>query len=178
MLKKLFFIGIPIIAILIGALLFSFELKNSDKHTKFKPSNEAVLHSNVLPEADVESDNSTVSGDAVKKAHEILNEFVGWGGSEKFNFDSTKNRFDTLNKYIQLALDHTSSKTIQSDLQNSLSVLEKAQETKDIDGIIIAHRILHDLDGFINEDPLDGKVWGYTETVTGSAEEVLKYITK
>ena len=141
------------------------------------PNDEGLPEDEELHEGEKDDELTViVIGDAVNNAHQILNEFVGWGGSKRFNFSSNANKINSLIEYIELGISHAPKKDIETDLHNALKVLETSQQNNDIKGLLIAHRILHDLDGYINKDPLDGKVWGYTLTVSGSDRKAKKYI--
>ncbi|MBS4204259.1 hypothetical protein [Lederbergia citrea] len=168
--KKLLYIGVPLFLIITGSIVFYLGINNSER-------NPAVKGTGAPPQVEAVGEaTSPMAVDAVKDAHEILNGFVGWGGSKNFSFSSNANKFETLYKYIDLAILHAPEKSLETDLENALNALKKAQQHKDVQGLLVAHRILHDLDGYLNKDPLDGKVWGYTETVSGNARKALKYI--
>ncbi|MBS4198462.1 hypothetical protein KHA93_02220 [Bacillus sp. FJAT-49732] len=176
--KKWLIIGIPLILVLVGSAIYI---------TKFYPGKEVKVvkeHSTSneeqpVAEVDVEVDeneNIALTNEAIKETHDRLNSLVGWGKAEKFSFKSNKEKLDSLYNDIELIIIYAKTDTVKSDMQNALDALEKAMKNEDINGLIVVHRIVHDLDGYLNDNPLDGKVWGYTETVSGNAKKALKYI--
>lgn len=177
-LKKWLIIGIPLILALVGSAIYI---------TKFYPGKEVKVvkeHSTSneeqpVAEVDVEVDeneNIALTNEAIKETHDTLNSLVGWGKAEKFSFKSNKKKLDSLYNDIELIIIYAKTDTVKSDMQNALDALEKAMKNEDNNGLIVVHRIVHDLDGYLNDNPLDGKVWGYTETVSGNAKKALKYI--
>ncbi|MCR2821130.1 hypothetical protein [Lederbergia panacisoli] len=180
--KKLILIGIPLILVLAGAALYysytsgkvSKVVVNKDSIDNNKEK-QSVAQVDVDVEVD-ETENIVLTNEAVKETHDTLNGLVGWGKSEKFSFSSNIGKLESLYDDVELMIIYAKKDTVKSDLQNALDAIEKAIKAEDVNGLIVAHRIVHDLDGYLNEDPLDGKVWGYTETVSGNAKKALKYI--
>ena len=177
--KWILIIGIPLILVLAGTAIY-FTYSNSGKDTKAvlngSPTNKEKSTVAQVDVEVVETENIVLTDEAIKEAHDTLNSLVGWGKSEEFNFSSNKKELESLFADIELIMIYEKKDTVKSDLQNALDAMEKAMKAEDVNGLIVAHRIVHDLDGYLNEDPLDGKVWGYTETVSKNAKKALKYI--
>jgi len=176
--KWILIIGIPLILVLASTGVY-FTLSNSVKDSDIVKQQSPIKEKQPVVQVDVEvdeSDNIVLTNDAIKDMHNTLNNLVGWGGAEKFSFSSNKAKLEALYDDIELIIIYEKTDSIKSDLQNALDALEKAMNEEDINGIIVVHRIVHDLDGYLNKDPLDGKIWGYTETVSGNAKKALKYI--
>lgn len=177
--KWILMIGIPLILVLTATGIY-FAKSNPGKDAKVvKEEQETSTEQQPVVEVDVgvdEKEHLALTNEAIKETHDTINALIGWGKADKFSFKSNQTKLDSLHNDIELIILYAKKDTVKADMENALDALEKAMKSEDVNGLIVVHRIVHDLDGYLNNDPLDGKVWGYTETVSGNAKKALKYI--
>jgi len=135
-------------------------------------------------------DLQSVKG-TVHHLHFILNDLVSWGRAKRFTENtewySSEVAWKTVGEYLtgekitDRARDIASkvgSEALTEDLESFASSLEQAYEKRDVDLLIHAHRIIHDLDYWVfgNEtfydkgtEPPKGSrdYWGVTATLEG-----------
>ncbi|OIJ22349.1 hypothetical protein BKP45_06850 [Anaerobacillus alkalidiazotrophicus] len=108
--------------------------------------------------------------------HTELNNTVGWRGYLSVNWDD-EGRMNYLIEQTFLIEKGTSSEVLKQDMVNMRACLEVAYEKKDVYGLRLAHRIIHDLDYFINNNSTDGIVYNMTSYGNDSKiNEVFTYI--
>ncbi|MCM8901260.1 hypothetical protein KVG29_08500 [Caldicoprobacter algeriensis] len=125
----------------------------------------------------------------VHQLHLIMNNLTGWGQLGKYK-DKSGSGWETVASYLageNSIVDRVydiiakiDSETLKQDLEAFALAFEKAYEKKDIDLLLLAHRIVHDLDYWVfNYKTVSGgsrNYWGVTVTLEGdkaSAKEVL-----
>lgn len=182
--KRWLYIGIPLVLLALGSVLFyQFVWSAPPEQADRKLEDKADTAGSGMDSED-EKGQKNVSGEksgspeaasAVRKAHDVINGLVGWGRSGSFHFSKNEEKLQTILAQIASASEDAGD-TVKRDLENAKKAIEKAQKNEDVKGVLVAHRILHDLDGHLNDDPLDGKIWGYTETVSEDAKKALKYL--
>ncbi|MBM7582850.1 hypothetical protein JOD02_001719 [Caldicoprobacter guelmensis] len=124
----------------------------------------------------------------VHQLHLIMNNLTGWGQLGKYK-DKSGSGWNAIASYlagenslVDRVYDITAkidSQTLKQDLEAFALAFEKAYERKDIDLLLLAHRIVHDLDYWVfNYKTVSGgsrNYWGVTITLEGdkaSAREV------
>ncbi|RKQ33964.1 hypothetical protein [Oceanobacillus halophilus] len=111
---------------------------------------------------------ATKENTVIANIHEDFNDMTGWGRYHNFDFNNSKvlNRLQRIQEQIEAVIQESSDEALIGDFTNALLVLEKAIETEDVQGILYAHRIFHDLDIHINN--YDSKeIFGITEWKNG-----------
>lgn len=124
----------------------------------------------------IENANEKELHNKIFQLHAELNNTVGWRGYLSVNWDD-KRRMNYLIEQAILIEKGTNSELLKQDMVNLRACLEVAYETKDAYGLRLAHRIIHDLDYFINGNSTDGIVYNVTSYGNDSKiNEVFKYI--
>ncbi|WJQ13100.1 hypothetical protein QT238_13095 [Geobacillus stearothermophilus] len=173
--KKYVFLGISLFLTALGGAYFYFNI--GEPITKSKSHEETTnTNENLSKKQSNDISAQENANEAISITHDFLNDLLGWGGAKTFDFKDNKENIGKLHTYIKEAISLASNETIKSDLNNALKAVEKAEKNKDVYGLLVAHRIFHDLDGYLNNDPLDGNVWGYTQTASGSSKKAEKYL--
>ncbi|KNZ69397.1 hypothetical protein Tfer_2036 [Thermincola ferriacetica] len=135
-------------------------------------------------------DLQSVKG-AVHQLHFVLNDLVSWGHSRRFTENtewySSETAWKIVNEYLteQKIADRAreiaktvESETLKQDLESFANSLEQAYEKRDVNLLIHAHRIIHDLDYWVfgnetfydkgSEPPRGSRdYWGVTVTLEG-----------
>jgi hypothetical protein len=104
-------------------------------------------------------DIDEVSGN-IAGAHKMLNDLTGWGADGKFSskksvsWNSERVKFDNVRSYLTKAIPATKG-DLHDDLRLARELNEVAIKTHDHEALIMAHRVMHDLDNAINGDTHD-----------------------
>lgn len=126
----------------------------------------------------------------VRQLHLTMNNLTGWGQLEKYK-DKSGSGWQTVALYLaseKSIVDRVydiiakiDSEPLKQDLEAFVLAFQKAYERKDVDLLLLAHRIVHDLDYWVfNYETVSGgsrNYWGVTITLEGdkaSAKEVFK----
>lgn len=124
----------------------------------------------------------------VRQLHLIMNNLTGWGQLSKYK-DKSNSGWETVASYlagensivarVNDIIVKINSEPLKQDLEAFALAFEKAYERKDVDLLLLAHRIVHDLDYWVfNYETVSGgsrNYWGVTITLEGdkaSAKEV------
>jgi hypothetical protein len=125
------------------------------------------------------TDESTV----IDIVHEQFNKMLGWGSYTYFDDEEKwKNEKENLKFIYEIVEraknDATINENMRKDFGNVLKLINKAVENRDVDGLIYAHRIIHDLDHEINShEAPDIQVFGYSIYCNGDeTKEVYDYL--
>jgi hypothetical protein len=126
----------------------------------------------------------------VRQLHLIMNNLTGWGQLGKY-LDESGSGWNTVASYlagennivdrVYNIIEKIDSDTLKQDLEAFALAFSKAYEEGDVDLLILAHRIVHDLDYWVfNYETVSGgsrNYWGATITLEGdkaSAKAVFK----
>lgn len=141
------------------------EVKNEEE--KKNEENQEIAH-------EVELDQLR---QVVADSHSTLNVAVGWQGHRNFSWaDRTKELKSLVNAKKPL-LEGITDNDIEQDILNVVACIEKAIIDQDVEGILLAHRIMHDLDYYINGNEADGILYHVTHYGTDqNVEELYSYI--
>ena len=113
----------------------------------------------------------------VTRLHSLLNQTVGWNGYRNIRWEDDELFTKMLDK-VSVLKESTSDESLLVDFRNLLASIEIAIEEKDSKGLIYAHRIIHDLDYFVNGVNTDGVIYNVTNFGKDSKiQEVVNYIT-
>jgi len=117
----------------------------------------------------------------VRKLHVIMNNLTGWGQLSKYNnksdsgWGSVASYLAGENSIVDCVYDiinKIDSSPLKQDLEAFVLAFEKAYEKKDVDLLLLAHRIVHDLDYWVfNYETVSGgsrNYWGVTVTLEGN----------
>lgn len=117
----------------------------------------------------------------VRKLHVIMNNLTGWGQLSKYNNESDSG-WGSVASYlagensivdrVYDIINKIDSSPLKQDLEAFVLAFEKAYEKKDVDLLLLAHRIVHDLDYWVfNYETVSGgsrNYWGVTVTLEGN----------
>jgi len=117
----------------------------------------------------------------VRKLHVIMNNLTGWGQLSKYNNKSDSGwgsvasylagEYSIVDRVYDI-INKIDSSPLKQDLEAFVLAFEKAYEKKDVDLLLLAHRIVHDLDYWVfNYETVSGgsrNYWGVTVTLEGN----------
>lgn len=117
----------------------------------------------------------------VRKLHVIMNNLTGWGQLSKYNNESDSGwgsvasylagEYSIVDRVYDI-INKIDSSPLKQDLEAFVLAFEKAYEKKDVDLLLLAHRIVHDLDYWVfNYETVSGgsrNYWGVTVTLEGN----------
>ncbi|PHA03671.1 hypothetical protein COE51_00740 [Bacillus pseudomycoides] len=113
----------------------------------------------------------------IHTTHESYNGFLNYGKAEKY----TDGDWNHLIKWFQ-EQEHSlkdfetkvKNKQIKRDVKRSYEILKKGIEARNIEYIIYAHRVYHDLDIIVNKYTGETNIWGYTEFGNGKDVKIIE----
>jgi hypothetical protein len=112
----------------------------------------------------------------VSELHKEMNRLVGWLGYRNVRWENQE-KLNSLISQVDFIKANTKSGELQQDMENMRACIEVAITNEDSEGLRYAHRIIHDLDHFMNNNMGDNKV--YNVTTYGNDKNikvVIKYI--
>ncbi|WP_216829298.1 hypothetical protein [Alkalihalobacterium elongatum] len=115
--------------------------------------------------------------EVISESHKTLNVAVGWQGYRDFSWENKNKELQFLVDNTKPLLEDIADQHIEQDILNVIACIEKAINDQDVEGIILAHRIMHDLDYYINGNESDGILYHVTHYGTDqNVEELYSYI--
>ncbi|MDE5415430.1 hypothetical protein [Alkalihalobacterium chitinilyticum] len=113
----------------------------------------------------------------VADSHSTLNVAVGWQGHRNFSWAERTKDLNNLVNTKRPLLEGISDNDIEQDILNVVACIEKAITEQDVEGILLAHRIMHDLDYYLNGNEADGILYHVTHYGTDqNVQELYLYI--
>ncbi|MEY8349694.1 hypothetical protein AALF16_15575 [Bacillus cereus] len=113
----------------------------------------------------------------IRSTHESYNNFLNYGKAERY----TEGDWDQLLQWFHqqepaLKSVHTEIKNekIKRDVRRSYDILKKGIESKNIEYVVYAHRVYHDLDILVNKYTGETNIWGYTEFGDGKDVQIIE----
>ncbi|WP_156288675.1 hypothetical protein [Oceanobacillus salinisoli] len=178
MILSLIFVGA------IGIIVFIFNVieNRAEKERAVEEQKESVIDNiktedqepDQSNEANEESPSSETTGKNVDEnkliaeVHERLNEMTGWGRYQNFDFQDSNDlhRIEIIMERLERLIENSTDDVLLNDYTNAYLVVEKSLEEEDVEGVLHAHRIFHDLDIHLN-DYDSNEIFGYTEWKSG-----------
>ncbi|MGF9966750.1 hypothetical protein [Bacillus rhizoplanae] len=160
-----------ILGILIVMGIMSYSLTQFFVHYASKPVGVAAM-----PKVEEVNETKEVL-QFIRTTHESYNGFLNYGKAENY----TDGDWSHLIKWFQ-EQEHSlkdvetkvKNKQIKRDVKRSYEILKKGVATRNIEYIIYAHRIYHDLDIIVNKYTGETNIWGYTEFGNGKDVKVIE----
>ncbi len=105
-----------------------------------------------------ESNNNEIRGtnQIITRVHAELNRLVGWNRYRGFSWNQNETLLESLIEDIESIVEVEMDEQIIKDAENTILSLKRAIDKRDTNGILFAHRIMHDLDYFANSNVADG----------------------
>ncbi|MDQ0340715.1 hypothetical protein J2S00_003541 [Caldalkalibacillus uzonensis] len=101
--------------------------------------------------------------DRIAQLHQRYNQLVGWGEYQRFNHPDNWDNVSFQADIEELEqLSEMSAGVLQQDFENMARLVAYAVHEKDVEALLYAHRVIHDLDVIING--YDEQIFGYTHT--------------
>ncbi|MFN7251915.1 MAG: hypothetical protein ACK4M9_14090 [Anaerobacillus sp.] len=170
-----------IVLIVMGASVyhFYFSAKSDaiDEEIELVVESEPVME--VAPQQIIPKTNEDESVDVstkISELHKEMNGLVGWLGYRNVRWENQK-KLNGLLSQVELIKANAKNAELQQDMENMRACIEVAIANEDSEGLRYAHRIIHDLDHFMNNNMGDNKV--YNVTTYGNDKNikvVIKYI--
>ncbi|WP_369900424.1 hypothetical protein [Bacillus manliponensis] len=117
----------------------------------------------------------------IRMTHESYNNFLNYGKSENYTdgdwnqlsrwFQQQEGALQTIDKKVK-------NKKIKRDVKRSYEIMKKGMVNRNIEYVVYAHRIYHDLDIFVNDYTGETNIWGYTEFGNGKDMKVVEEALK
>lgn len=162
---------IAVVVISVGVATFNFFTKEVESITG-KNKNGTKAEREIRLET---SENNTVKNE-ISRIHSLLNELVGWNGYRNIRWDDRDMFNDLLDRAKNLKVNIIDN-NLREDILNMIACIEIAIENRDADGLLYAHRIIHDLDYYVNGNNSDGNIYNVTTYGNDSdIKVVLNYI--
>ncbi|EMA6342030.1 hypothetical protein ACO11K_000296 [Bacillus cytotoxicus] len=115
----------------------------------------------------------------IRTTHEDYNDFLNYGKADQY----TEGDWNHLVKWFQeqeqsLKDIHKQVKNekIKRDVRRSYDVMKMGIEARNIEYVVYAHRIYHDLDIIVNKYTGETNIWGYTEFGDGKEVQVIEQV--
>ncbi|MDC2866000.1 hypothetical protein [Bacillus sp. BP-3] len=115
----------------------------------------------------------------ISNTHASYNDFLNYGKAEKYTdgdwerfmkwFQEQENTLKGFEKKVK-------NNQIKRDVKRSYEVLKKGVTTRNIEYIVYAHRVYHDLDIIVNKYTGETNIWGYTEFGNGKDVKVIEQV--
>ncbi|WP_353894040.1 hypothetical protein PRVXH_000815 [Proteinivorax hydrogeniformans] len=119
-------------------------------------------------------DNIATMSNYIAAIHDEINQIVGYGNYEIYE-DNKAAVWNDLNEEMNEKLtvpikklkEKSDYKSMQTDLETAKKLLTYATKKRDVQGLIDAHRIIHDLDYFVFQGRTNKKYFAVTKTLEG-----------
>ncbi|KHF39560.1 hypothetical protein [Halalkalibacter okhensis] len=126
-----------------------------------------VGHEEEVDETDQSNDDSPKiegeTGEIIKAVHGELNQLVGWNGYIGFSWGKNENNLNGIIDELQVMLDIETNEALRNDAKRTIEAIERALDANNVEEVRLAHKIMHDLDYYVNGRTGDGKRYGVTE---------------
>lgn len=113
----------------------------------------------------------------IRMTHESYNNFLNYGKAENYT-DGDWNQFKQWFQQQESSLKniHTEIKNekIKRDVNRSYEIVKKGVELQNIEYVVYAHRVYHDLDIIVNKYRGETNIWGYTEFGDGKDIKIIE----
>ncbi|PEP79754.1 hypothetical protein CN581_17825 [Bacillus toyonensis] len=151
---------LSVLSIIIVMIIASYSLMKVLLHYANKPAGV-----NTIAQIEAVQEETKVL-DFIRTTHESYNNFLNYGKAENY----TDGDWNYLKKWFQeqessLKNIHTEIKNekIKRDVNRSYEIVKKGVELQNIEYVVYAHRVYHDLDIIVNKYRGETNIWGYTE---------------
>ncbi|MDT8858867.1 hypothetical protein N0O92_01405 [Alkalihalobacillus sp. MEB130] len=126
---------------------------------------EVITVQNEKSEEEEVDEEREVSGteEMIASAHDELNRLVGWNRYRGFSWKQNESALTSLVSQLEKMVEMETNDKRRKDAENTIAALNQALDSRDTQGIILAHRIMHDLDYYVNGNDGDGKRYNVTE---------------
>ncbi|MEB1807941.1 MAG: hypothetical protein LPK26_11745 [Bacillaceae bacterium] len=174
-----------VLLIIIGALTGLTFHQNNDKTAGVAEEQIEAASVDEAGEEVINEENQQIAHEAemnrlrqvVADSHSTLNVAVGWQGHRNFSWAERTKDLNNLVNTKRPLLEGISDNDIEQDILNVVACIEKAITEQDVEGILLAHRIMHDLDYYLNGNEADGILYHVTHYGTDqNVEELYSYI--
>jgi regulatory protein YycI of two-component signal transduction system YycFG len=124
-----------------------------------------VSHEEGGEESDLSNDEETESGagEIIATVHQELNQLVGWNRYRGFSWGRNEPRLEGIVEDLETMLEIDTNDDRRKDAKRTIQAIQKALDGSDVEGVRLAHKIMHDLDFYVNGNVGDGKRYGITE---------------
>nr|WP_141535469.1 hypothetical protein [Bacillus cereus] len=115
--------------------------------------------------------------DFIRMTHESYNDFLNYGKAENYtegDWNQFKQWFQQQEPSLKNIHKEIENEKIKRDVNRSYEIVKKDVELQNIEYVVYAHRVYHDLDIFVNKYKGETNVWGYTEFGDGQNIQVIK----
>ncbi|MDM5187738.1 hypothetical protein QUF99_10495 [Bacillus sp. DX4.1] len=113
----------------------------------------------------------------IRTTHESYNNFLNYGKAEKYTDGDWNHLIQWFQKQEPALKDvHTKVKDekMKRDVKRSYEIMKKGIEVRNIEYVVYAHRVYHDLDVVVNKYTGETNIWGYTEFGNGKDVKVIE----
>lgn len=115
--------------------------------------------------------------DFIHTTHESYNDFLNYGKAEKYtdgDWSHFKQWFQKQEAPLKNIHKEIKNEKIKRDVNRSYEVVKKGVELQNIEYIVYAHRVYHDLDIIVSKYKGETNIWGYTEFGDGKDIKVIE----
>ncbi|MED1509990.1 hypothetical protein [Bacillus proteolyticus] len=113
----------------------------------------------------------------VRMTHESYNNFLNYGKAEEYtdgDWKHFKQWFQEQEPSLKNIHKEIKNEKIKRDVNRSYEIVKKGVELHNIEYVVYAHRVYHDLDILVNKYKGETNVWGYTEFGDGQNIQVIE----
>ncbi|WP_078429071.1 hypothetical protein [Alkalihalobacterium alkalinitrilicum] len=185
--KTLGYGGIAVVLLIfIGALTGVIYQQSKDSTVQVNEESEEIIPSiegvEEVSNEEEKNENIDVSEieevkQVISSSHKTLNVAVGWQGHQNFSWTNRQEELKSLLAKTNSILENVSESSLEQDIMNVVACIEKAINDHDVEGVILAHRIMHDLDYYLNGNAADGILYFITHYGNDqNVEELYSYI--
>lgn len=115
--------------------------------------------------------------DFIHTTHESYNNFLNYGKAEKYtdgDWNHFKQWFQKQEALLKNIHKEIKNEKIKRDVNRSYEIVKKGVELQNIEYVVYAHRVYHDLDIIVNNYKGETNIWGYTEFGNGKDIKVIE----
>ncbi len=167
--------------VLISVVVTTFNIFVNPEGEMVTEEQQVITTSNVViteNDEELQIEETTSVKKEISRLHSLLNQTVGWNGYRTFNWESGEDSIATMQQKVDVIKANTEDVNLKQDMAHMMASIMIGVENKDADGLIYAHRIIHDLDYFVNGANSDGVIYNVTNFGNDSnIHEVVNYIT-
>lgn len=160
-----------VFVIIIVMIIASYSLMKVLLHYANKPAG-------VSTTAEIEDvQEETKVLDFIRMTHESYNNFLNYGKAENYT-EGDWNQFKTMVSTTRIIVKKYTYRhkewKIKRDVNRSYEIAKKGVELQNIEYVVYAHRVYHDLDIIVNKYRGETNIWGYTEFGDGKDIRVIE----
>lgn len=162
---------LSVFGIIIVMIIASYSLMKVLLHYANKPAEVNTI----AQVEDVQEETKVL--DFIRMTHESYNNFLNYGKAENYtdgDWKQFKQWFQQQEPSLKNIHTEIKNEKIKRDVNRSYEIVKKGVELQNIEYVVYAHHVYHDLDIIVNKYRGETNIWGYTEFGDGKDRKVIE----